>query len=186
VTTARERVLESAQRLFARRGYPNVTIRQIAAEAGMSPAMVMKVGGSKERIYADATPPEPEPLDPGWPQDRIGRELVRRVLDRRDSGIVEPWLQALHATIDAPDPAAARRDFREHYLAKLERRLGGPDHDARQRAEVVAAMLVGLACAVGPLRILDADADGIVEQYGSMIQSVIDGAPAGSGPPASG
>ena len=38
----------------------------------------------------------------------IGVELVRRVMDRRDSGAVEPWLQSLLSTLDAPDPAAAR------------------------------------------------------------------------------
>lgn len=173
----RERVLAAARRLFAERGYAHVTIRQIAAEAGVSPAMVMKVGGSKEKLHADATPREAEPLSPDWPRDRIGVELVRRVIDRRDSGAVEPWLQSLLSTLDAPDPAAARSEFAAHYLAKLELRLGDVP-DVRLRAEVIASMLIGLACGVRPLRLLNSETDWIVEHYGSMIQSVIDDADA--------
>lgn len=171
--TARDDVLAAAQRLFAERGYAHVTIRQIAAESGYSPAMVMKVGGSKARIYGDATPPDLQPLDPEWPHDRIGVELARRIVQRRGEGAAEPWLQALMAAVDSPDPAAARRDFRLHYLAKLERRIGETRPD-EGRAEIVAAMLIGLAAAVRIFRLVDDEAHLLVERYGSMIQSVID------------
>jgi len=169
----RAQVLDVARRLFAERGYPHVTIRQIAAEAGISPAMVMKVCGTKEQLYADATPPEAEPLDPGWPRDVIGHELVTRVLRRRDAGAAEPWLQALLGTLDSPDPAAARAAFGDHYVAKLQRRLGD-DPKSEAKAELIAAMLIGLASAVRPLRLMNDETDWITERYGSMIQSVID------------
>ena len=172
----RAQVVDVARRLFAERGYPRVTIRQIAAESGVSPAMVMKVGVSKEQLYADATPPESEPLDPDWPRERIGYELVSRVVARRDTGAAEPWLQGLMGALDSPDPAKARADFRQHYLAKLERRIGGgaPDATVAARAELVASMLIGLACAVRPLRLLNDELAWITERYGAMIQSVID------------
>lgn len=176
--TAREDVLNAAQRLFAERGYAHVTIRQIAAESGYSPSMVMKVGGSKERIYADATPPALHPLDPDWPQDRTGIELVRRIVQRRGEGAVEPWLQALLAAVDSPDPVSARTDFRADYLAKLERRIGATGPEER-RAEVVAAMLIGLAAAVRIFHLVNDDTDWVIERYGSLIQSVIDSQNAG-------
>src|SRR5664279_4656524 len=91
----REVIVESARRLFAMRGYRQVTIRQIAVEAGVSSSMVMKVGGSKEQLYADATPREFEPFNPKWPPEDTGRELVRRILVRRDTDAPEPWLQEL-------------------------------------------------------------------------------------------
>ncbi|AXH95206.1 hypothetical protein DV701_02770 [Ornithinimicrobium avium] len=34
-----------------------MTIREVAAQAGVSPALVMKVAGSKEQLWALATPP---------------------------------------------------------------------------------------------------------------------------------
>lgn len=171
--TARDDVLAAAQRLFAERGYAHVTIRQIASEAGYSPAMVMKVGGSKERIFADATPPDLQPLDPSWPQERIGVELARRIVLRRGEGASEPWLQALMAAIDSPDPAAARAAFRTDYLSRLEWRIGA-SAPAEGRAEMVAAMLMGLAAAVRIFRLVNDETDWFIERYGSMIQSVID------------
>jgi len=182
---SREEVRKAARRLFAERGYSHVTIRQIAAEAGVSPAMVMKLGGSKQALYAEATPPDPAPLDPDWPRSRIGEELVRRIVDRRSVDVSDPWLQALMAVIDAPDPEAARQQFRDHYVARLTTRiLGGAHHDeaigtsteesARTRAEMVAAMLIGLACTARTLRLLDDETAWIIARYGAMIQAVID------------
>jgi hypothetical protein len=51
----------------------------LAAEDGLSLAMVMKVVGSKARLLADAAPMEPEPYNPLVPRGQVGYELVRRV-----------------------------------------------------------------------------------------------------------
>ena len=56
--SSRAAILHAARRLFGERGYAATTIREVAAEAGVSPALVMKCCGSKERLYADATPLE--------------------------------------------------------------------------------------------------------------------------------
>jgi AcrR family transcriptional regulator len=175
--TTRAVVLAAAKRLFAERGYQQVTIRQIATEASISPAMVMKVCGNKEKLYADATPPESEPLSPDWPTDQIGRELARRIMGRRETESAEPWLQSLIATLDAPNPAKAREEFRNHYVVHLERRIG-PGPKSTQSAELAAAMLIGLAAAVRALRLLDdpAQKDSIIDRYGDLIQSVVDDA----------
>lgn len=169
---SRDEILAAAQRLFAERGFAHVTIRQIAAEAGVSPALVMKKAGSKQRLYEAATPRDLEPLDPNWPNDKIGVELARRMVVRRDSGVNEPWLQALIAVLDSPDPQAARASFHEHYLDALALRIGGTD--GQVRAELVAAMLVGLASGMRALRLLGNESDWIIERYGAMIQSVVD------------
>ena len=42
----------AAMRLFAERGYTEVTVRQIASAAGVSPALVIHHYGSKERLRA--------------------------------------------------------------------------------------------------------------------------------------
>ncbi|MDO8309088.1 MAG: TetR family transcriptional regulator [Actinomycetota bacterium] len=179
MSDSREAVLTAARRLFAQRGYPAVTIREIAVEAGVSPALVMKLGISKQRLYDDATPPDPRPLDPDWPQDRVGRELVGRIVERRDGQAAEPWLQALLGIVDSPRPADARRQFRDHYVAKLLRRLGDdPAHEPL--AEVIASMLVGLAAGLRTLGLLETERDWIIERYGAMIQSLVDDA--GSAP----
>ena len=180
-SNSHEQVRKVARRLFAERGYKHVTIRQIAAEAGVSPAMVMKLGGSKELLYAEATPLDPAPLDPLWPRDAIGEELVRRVVDRRAVDAGDPWLQALMAVIDAPDPEKARREFRDHYVTRLSARLLGSASDpeaefnsAHERSELIATMLIGLACGVRSLRLFADNPEWIISTYGGMIQSIID------------
>lgn len=175
-TDTRQRVLQAARGLFGERGYQAVTIRQIAAKAGVSPALVMKVAGCKERLHADATPLEPAPLDPGHPRERMGEVLVRRMLDRRQQDIAEPWLRALYLIQDAPDPQVARAEFRARFLGRFD--LDGAD--ARRRADLLACLLVGLAAGSRPLRLLDpatTDLEAVVVDYGAFVQSLLDGIP---------
>ena len=47
-------MLESARSRFARYGYDATTIRSVAADAGVDPALVMQFYGSKEGLFAAA------------------------------------------------------------------------------------------------------------------------------------
>src|ERR1700730_4350880 len=47
---ARQRILESALRLFGSRGYEETTMREIAAEAGYSPGLTYRYFRSKEEL----------------------------------------------------------------------------------------------------------------------------------------
>jgi AcrR family transcriptional regulator len=173
--TAAERVTAAARQLFAERGYGHVTVRQIAAEASVSPAMVMKIAGSKEALFAMCEPPAPEPMGTAIPREQLGTELVRRILSRRDTAAAEPWMQALLLTVDSPDPAAARAAFRDRHIAFL-RGLVGDAPDADARAELLAVMLIGLAAGARTMRLLqsEADVDWTVGRYGHMVQSLLD------------
>lgn len=172
--STRSTVLDAARRLFGERGYSAVTIREIAAEAGVSAAMVMKVGGSKEQLHSDAAPLEPSPLGAEVPLAGMGELLVRRMLDRRDTSSSEPWVRALYLVQDAPDPDAARREFRDRFLQRF--RLGGPEDE--RRADIVACLMVGLAAGTRTLRLLPPDStdlESVVTEYGALVQSVLDG-----------
>lgn len=166
-------VLREARRLFGERGYAAVTIREVARRAGVSPALVMKIAGSKEQLYALATPAEPAPLPGDVPLAGMGERLVRRMLDRRDDESAEPWLRALYLIQDAPDPVTARAEFRERFLGRFQMAT----EDDRRHADQVACLLVGLAAGLRSFRLLDpgvTDQEAVVAEYGALVQQVLD------------
>lgn len=172
--SSREAILHAARRLFGERGYAATTIREVAAEAGVSPALVMKTCGSKERLYADATPLEPTPIDADQSLDGLGELLVRRMLDRRTDHVAEPWLRGLYLISGAPDPAEARAEFRERML----RRFPVADAASRRRVDQLACLLIGLAAGSRVVRLLDPEETELAEvvrEYGALAQRLIDG-----------
>lgn len=183
----RESVLQVARRLFGERGYAAVTIREVASQAGVSPALVMKIAGSKEQLYALATPAEPAPLLPDTPIEGMGELLVRRMLQRRDEDAAEPWLRAMYLLHDAPDRAAALADFRERFLGRFVPGEGGtgerageeagrPAADDVRHAEELACLMIGLAAGVRTFRLLDrgpAEEEAVVREYGALVQAVL-------------
>lgn len=171
---SRELVIEAARRLFAERGYASVTIRQIAAEAGLSASMVMKVGGNKAKIYQDAAPTSLDQLDSSTPRNEIGPTLANRILLRRENDMSEPWAQAIFRTADAPDPQGSREEFQLWVRTHLTKWVDpGPDLDAR--VELLACLMLGLAVGLRTQRLLSSKPDTwIVEHYGKLMQQVIE------------
>src|SRR5215470_16459047 len=51
----RAAILNAAQALFAELGLERTTVRAIAANAAIDPAMVMRYFGSKDELFAEAT-----------------------------------------------------------------------------------------------------------------------------------
>jgi AcrR family transcriptional regulator len=179
---SRDLILQVARRLFGERGYSAVTIREVAAEAGVSAALVMKVAGSKEQLYAAATPLEPAPMSPTVPWEEMGELLVRRLLTRREEDVAEPWLRALYLVADSPDPDAARKDFRTRFLSRFDE-AAGDDPAALQRVDLLACLMLGLAAGTRTFRLLPpggADLEKVVGEYGAFLQDLIDGIRAGT------
>jgi len=106
--TAAAAIRIAAMELFAERGYSGVTIRQIAAAAGVSPALVIHHYGSKEKL--------------------------REVLEERVAAFVESMLDELARAPDEGGSASVAELFadwleREPAMAGYVRRLlvdGGP------------------------------------------------------------
>lgn len=172
-TGSRAAILAAAAELFAERGYRQVTIRDIAARAGASPAMVMKCGGSKQELFYETATINPPPL-PDVPLDRLGRALVAELLDRAAEASIEPLTRSLVLRLSAPDPESVRERFVTGYLEPLTERLGG-GADAGLRAELAVAALGGLAAA---LRIFEVPLslgrrDEVEERYAAAVQQLL-------------
>src|SRR5919106_6222057 len=78
-------ILEAARALFAARGFARASIRSIAGEAAVDPALVVHYFGSKEELFLAALelPFEPEAVLPSLLEGdraRIGERFARFVV----------------------------------------------------------------------------------------------------------
>lgn len=173
---AYQHILNVARAQFAAQGYRNVTIRAIAVEAGYSPAMVMKLMGSKERLFALASPLSQEEGSQRDmpPRAELGHELVRRVLDRDTRGERDPWAMAPLIIESAPDREGVRDEVATRYVSNMAAMIGDTTSDSRH-ARAVVMMLLGLGAAVQGLRIFDKlETDDTVALVGPALQQHID------------
>lgn len=172
--SSRGAVLDSAGRLFGARGYRAVTVRDIAADAGVSAALVMKLFGSKEKLYAAAQPDEPLLKELDVPAAELGAHLVFRVLMRRERGQKEPWAMLPFTIQDSPTPETARMETREHYVASIAGLIGDTTPDGRY-ASIVVALMVGFGEAVRTLGLFEGCGfDTLVTRYAAIVQAQID------------
>ena len=143
---SRKALLEAATALFSERGYEHTTLRDIGRSAGVDAALVARYFGSKAALYIEAVAAD-RAVDAA-PGDRADVASVAAWfvghIDRTGPG---PILQALVRSDSAPDirAAASERLYRRLVQPIEERLATGGAPDARLRAEVVVAALVGVA-----------------------------------------
>jgi AcrR family transcriptional regulator len=178
----RERIADAARRLFAEQGFDRTSVRAVAAEAGVDPALVHHYYGTKQRLFLEVVDfpidalrsIETLSIDP----DRVGERLVRFALRLWDDPEVLPRLLGLLRSA-VTDPEAGRM------LGVLVTRQGpvqllramGSDHPDL-RAELVGTQLVGLAIARHVLRVeplASADDETIVAAVGPTMQRYLVG-----------
>lgn len=169
---SRQAILEAASELFNTRGFGQVTIRDIAARAGISPALVMKHGGSKMEIYQATAKIVPPPL-PDVPDEELGRALVSDLLERHKRGDLEHLGRAMLLRLTAPNPDTVRDRFIAGYVDPLTHRLSGSD--AQLRAELVVAALSGLATTIRLFRTgaSISEPERVLAVYGDIVQQLI-------------
>lgn len=177
--TAYEAILAVARARFGEHGYRDVTIRSIAAEAGYSAAMVMKLMGSKEQLFWLAAPGVAS--TDGLEEERelvskseIGHELVRRVFARRRIGSGDPYAVAPLLIRSAPEPAQIRDEIRDRYLNNMAAIIGDSTED-RRHAKAVVSMMFGIAASVHTLdAYAEADEEDAIATFAELVQTVID------------
>lgn len=169
--STRDRIVDAAGRLFAERGFSAVSIRDVAATAGVSPSLVIKLFGRKDELFRASTRFEPQPLLVDTPLAVLGRALVADVLRRRAAAEPDPLSRAVVLLLPAPDPEEVRRLVRETYVDPLAQRLD------RVTAETVIALLAGLSVSVRLYHQLDEATvapEQLIARYGALVQGVID------------
>lgn len=154
----RDAILVAARQRFMDAGYADTTLRAIAEDAGVDPALINYFFGSKRDLFgaAMALPVNPaqalaDLLAEGT--EELGRRILERLLgvwDNPASG--DPLLVLVRSAATEERAAELLREFVEQELVgPTSANLAG--EDARLRAGAVASQLLGLIYARYVLRL---------------------------------
>lgn len=181
--TTRTAILEAARRQFAALGYDRASIRAIAQDAGVDPALVLHFFGSKQRLFVVVAELPFDPL-------RVLPELLAG--DR--GGIGERLARFVVATLDSDDgrrrltglvrAAASEEEAARMVRALVERELFAPliealgVDQAPLRASLIGAQAVGLVmarCVVAVEPLASADSEVVVRALAPIFQHLAAG-----------
>jgi AcrR family transcriptional regulator len=179
----RQAILEAAGRQFSELGYDRTSMRSVAQEAGVDPALIVHFFANKSRLFVEAVGP---PVDPqllvdalsSTPLDQAGEQLARlfvAILDnpqarRRVTGLVR-------AAASEPEAARLVRDLvSREILTRVVEALGVDDGE--RRAALVGSQLIGLVMArvvVGVEPLVEMTAEEIVAALAPTLQRYLSG-----------
>jgi AcrR family transcriptional regulator len=179
----REDVLAAARQIFAERGYEGATLRAIAGQAGVDPAMVRHYFGDKAGLFRAALR---MPLDPvpaltalvAQGVDGLGERLVRFFLSVWErGGRPSPFVAFLGGAANNDESRTMLHEMLTRILLPaVSSRLDGPD--AALRVVLCGSQLVGMGMAryvaeVDPLASMPAER--LVRLYGPVLQHYLTG-----------
>ena len=177
-TDARAKIIDAARTAFAERGYDGATIRRIASDAAVDPALIHHYFGSKEGLFAEVVqfPVSPESvlasvLADG--PDQAGERIARMFLGLGDNPVTRDAVIAMiKSALSSPTSATMLREFISRGpLNKMAASLDGPD--ARLRVELAMAQVMGMLVSRYVLRLeplASASKDEVVAYLAPTIQ----------------
>jgi AcrR family transcriptional regulator len=180
----REAILEAARAYFERHGYDRATIRAIAAQAGVDPALVHHYFGPKDQLLVAALQLPVNPREVvaellAGDVSTIGERLMRRVLAvwGKEWAAGGTLVGLMRAAMTRDDAAAMMREFfSREIIGRIVDALGVPQ--PRFRIGLVASQLMGLAMTRFILRmepIASADPETLIAFYAPTFQRYLTG-----------
>jgi len=179
----RDAILDSARHTFGANGYNTSSIRRIAQDAGVDPALVHHYFGTKEQLFVAAMELPLNPADMIGPllqgdRDRLGERLLRTFLSVWDSeGMRAPMLAMIRSAVQEDQAAAMMREFIQGVIVARAIETLDVDH-VQWRASLVSTQVLGLAIAryiikVEPLA--SAEPDQVVAAIAPTVQRYLVG-----------
>lgn len=180
----RDAILAAAREQFAERGFDGATVRQIAADAGVDPALVHHYFGTKEQLFLATVQ---VPIDPkqivtivaAGGKENVGENLVRTFLSVWDSPVGTAGAALLRSAMSSEWSARLLREF---LLTQILRRVGKmldlDPAEAPTRAALVATQIAGLAMMRYIIKlepIASASPDALVAMVAPTIQRYVTG-----------
>lgn len=170
-------IVKAARRLFSIAGYRSTSVRAIAKEARIDPALVIRYFGSKEDLFLEALAIDDfSEVALAGPLEGMGNRIVLEMI----SGDIQGKLNAYVSLMQASDSEAIRSRLQEvvrtGFVTRLAQRLTGEDGELR--AYLISAQIGGLINSLAVIQhevLLAAPVETIARHYGAAIQLLIDG-----------
>jgi len=176
-TATRAAILEAARGRFARHGYDAASVRDIAADAGIDPALINRYFGSKEDLFAEvlASAAGPNHLIEGGLDD-FGRRVAQMlVYDDPRHDKLEMLLILLLSAASPKAKEVARRHGETTFHQPFEEWLGG--EDAGVRARLASSVILGFVVsrAIDAERLLDPSLrEALFERLADLLQRCVE------------
>ena len=180
----RQSILDAARVMFAERGFDQASIRAIATEAKVDPALVHHYFGTKDKLFlasmnAPMNPAELVPQALAGPREEAGERLIRTVLTVWDSPAGSAAVALLRSAMSNEWTARLMREFVvTQVLRRAVAELGMDGEEAAMRAALVATQLSGLAVVRYVLKVepvAGADPEELVRAVGPTVQRYLTG-----------
>ena len=147
---SRELILAAARRLFSEQGFDGTSLRQVAREAQVDPAMVHHFFKGKDELFALSVelPADPdevlagvEYLDPAERAEAIVRAVLRLWEGPAQHGLVA----FIRGTIGSKAKTALLREMvARTILSRIMTGVTGPAEEVRMRGNLIATQMAGL------------------------------------------
>jgi AcrR family transcriptional regulator len=179
----RSSILDAARRTFAEKGFDKASIRAIAGDAGVDPALVHHYFGTKEKLFlasmnAPINPGELIPQALAGPRAQAGERLIRLALTVWDSPAGTAALAMFRSALSNEWTARLLREF---VITQILRRAVGDlvtdPAETPLRSSLVATQIAGVLLGRYVLKIdplAGADPEVIVAAIGPNIQRFLD------------
>lgn len=180
-TETRESILTAARTLFGERGYDGATIRAIAGQAGVDPALVHHFYGSKEQVFVAAmqVPFNPSDVMPRLlegPREQVAERMLRFFLEVwNDPDGRAAFLGMVRSAMTNEQAAAMTRQFlRQTLFTRVVGALGVPPLRAEAAiSHLIGTMLMRYVLRLEPLA--SADEEELIGTIAPTLQRYFDG-----------
>ncbi|BBZ81093.1 TetR/AcrR family transcriptional regulator [Mycobacteroides abscessus] len=183
-SSARDDILASARKLFSLNGIDKTSIRAIASDASVDPALVHHYFGTKLDLFREVVQ---LPVDPSVvlqplrdvPVDELGVTIPRLIIALWDSELGANMLAVFRSALTGADDGLVRVFFREVLVNIIAERVDSPPGSGVLRAEFAITQMAGILVgryimAIEPLASLTAEQ--IALTVGPNIQRYLTGA----------
>ncbi|MEV7605527.1 TetR family transcriptional regulator [Paenarthrobacter sp. NPDC089322] len=181
---SRETILAAARKLFAEQGFDGTSLRQVAREASVDPAMVHHFFKGKDELFACSVelPVDPAEVLAGVelldPADR-SEALVRAILRLWESPAQHALVAFARGTIGSKTKTAMLREVvTRAILSRVMAGVQGSEEEVLLRGNLVATQTVGLILVRYVVRLeplASASQDDVVRKVAPNIQRYLTG-----------